>query len=114
MDASDIFLALQQLGLVGRAVVVEVALGGRDPAVCHADAFDLAGGGDAGEAFLQRRALALRASWHGTRAHQGFKVMTAGLAVVVKEWHVGLLWTGVQTAKDAGFVPVTANHGSAQ
>lgn len=40
---SNVLFALQQLGLVGRTVVVEVALGCRYAAVRHADALDLAG-----------------------------------------------------------------------
>src|SRR5450830_1636215 len=91
---SDVLLSFEQLDLVGWAVVIEVALGGGDAAVGHADGFDLAGGGDAREALFQRRTAAIWAGGGAVGAHQGFKGVAAGLAVVVVNWHGGLL--GIQ------------------
>lgn len=118
---SNVLLALQQLGLVGRAVVVQVALGGGDATVRHTDGFNLARRGDAGDAFVQRRAAALRAGRRAASAHQRFKGVAAGLAVVVVDGHgdlqriqAGVVQRSVGDAQpssmraDAGFVP---SHG---
>src|SRR5450830_695842 len=115
---SDVLLSFEQLDLVGWAVVIEVALGGGDAAVGHADGFDLAGGGDAREAFIQCRAAALGAGGAAAGAHQGFKRVAAGLAVVVVNRHGDLLRSQTGAAQrslgeaqpspaeaDAGFVP---------
>src|SRR5450830_392610 len=96
---SDVLLSLEQLGLVGRAVVIEMALGGGDAAMGHADGFDLAGGGDARQAFFQRRATALGAGGAAAGAHQGFKRVAAGLAVVVVNRHGDLLGTQTGVAQ---------------
>src|ERR1035437_8024495 len=87
---SNVFLAREQFGLVGGAVVIKVALGGGNATVCHTNGFNLACRGDGRDALLQLGTAALGADRRATRSNQGLERVAAGLAVVVENGHGGL------------------------